>query len=160
MTHTVKLWTMPQDYFGETWLDYYSSGFGQSRNSDDLEQSNFAAVLKALGGESETVIVVRESHWAVRWVEWIAIHSTDEKSLEIARGLCERANDYPVLDEDDWCQREQEHAETVWRECYSDKEKIAYIRKNSSQFNFHDFADLIGCARGRYFAGYASDLIS
>lgn len=45
MTHTVKRWTMPDCYVGETWPDHYSSGFGQSRDSDDLEASNFATVL-------------------------------------------------------------------------------------------------------------------
>lgn len=159
MTHTVKRWTLPYYYSGETWPDYFSSGFGQSRDSDDLEASNFATVLAALGGESETVIVVRESHWAVGWVEWIAIHESDETALNITRQLCERANNYPVLDEEDFSRREQEHAEEIWRDCYNDKERIAYIRDHRSQFDFHDFADLIGCARGRYFAGYASELI-
>ncbi|MEH2569789.1 hypothetical protein [Bradyrhizobium sp. AZCC 2289] len=41
-------------------------------------------MLKALGGESETVIVVRETHYLVGWVEWIAIHQDDEKALKIA----------------------------------------------------------------------------
>lgn len=38
----IKRWTMPDSYFGETWPDYYSSGVGQSRDSDSLERSNFA----------------------------------------------------------------------------------------------------------------------
>ena len=41
-------------------------------------------MLTALGGETDTVIVVRETHWAVGWVEWIAIHQDDEKALKIA----------------------------------------------------------------------------
>jgi hypothetical protein len=41
-------------------------------------------MLKALGGETETVIVVRETHYLVGWVEWIAIHQDDEKALKIA----------------------------------------------------------------------------
>ena len=72
------------------WHSYYSAGVGQSRDSDCLEQSNFAAMLASLGGESETVLVVRESHWAVGWVEWIAIHEADEKALAIADAQCER----------------------------------------------------------------------
>src|SRR6266436_1054881 len=60
----LKLWTMPDCYFGEVWPAYYSAGVGQSRDSDALERSNFACMLKAVGGESDTVQVVRESHWA------------------------------------------------------------------------------------------------
>ena len=58
-------WTRAQYYIGSEWSEYYSAGVGQSRDSDCLEQSNFAVMLTALGGESDTVIVVRESHWAV-----------------------------------------------------------------------------------------------
>ena len=77
---------------------YYSAGVGQSRDSDCLEQSNFAVMLAALGGESETVIVVRESRWAVGWVEWIAVHELDTVALAEADEQCERLANYPVLD--------------------------------------------------------------
>ncbi len=80
----LQRWTLPPNYFGAEWPDYFSSGVGQSRDSDALERSNFTSMLTALGGESETVIVVRETHWAVGWVEWIAIHQDDEKALKIA----------------------------------------------------------------------------
>ena len=80
----IQRWTRPDHYFGKAWPDYFSSGVGQSRDSDALERSNFACMLRELGGETETVIVVREIHWAVGWVEWIAIHQDDEKALKIA----------------------------------------------------------------------------
>ena len=60
----------------------------RARDSDCLKQSNFAVMLRELGGESETVIVVRESHWAVGWVEWIAIHELDAAALQIADEQC------------------------------------------------------------------------
>ena len=77
----LERWKMPRDYSGAEWPDYYSSGVGRSRDSDCLEESNFHSMLAALGGESDTVQVVRESHWAVGWVEWIAIHESDEAAL-------------------------------------------------------------------------------
>lgn len=156
----LKRWTMPDSYFGETWPDYYSSGVGQSRDSDCLEESNFATMLRDLGGESETVLVIRESHWAVGWVEWIAIHATDDRALQIADRNVDRLQDYPVLDELDFSEHETEAANRVWADCYSPKERIKYIRENSSQFEFHDYGDLLGCARGKYFAGYASQLLN
>jgi hypothetical protein len=156
----IKKWTMPTSYAGEVWPDYYSSGFGQSRDSDCLERSNFECALNRLGGESETVIVVRESHWAVGWVEWIAIHETDVKTLAIADELREGMESYPVVDEDHWSQVEDDEAQTVWRDCYSAKERLRYVREHRSQFDFRNFADLMGCIRGEYFAGYASELIA
>lgn len=151
---------MPSHYAGETWPDYYSAGVGQSRDSDALERSNFATMLQLLGGESETVIVVRESHWAVGWIEWIAIHDSDTAALAIADEAKGRLEDYPVLNEDDFSEREMEEANEIWRECYNAFERIDYIRRNRSQFEFHDFADMIACIRGEYFAGYASELIN
>ena len=55
---------------------------------------------------------------------------------------------------------ETEEAERVWRDCYSASERIAYIERNRSQFEFRSFADMLGCVRGNYFSGYASELIS
>lgn len=80
----LKRWTLPDNYYGAEWPNHFSSGVGQSRDSDAPERSNFERLLKALGGESETVIVVRESHWSLGWVEWIAIHQDNEKALAIA----------------------------------------------------------------------------
>lgn len=155
----LKRWTMPDHYFGAVWPAYYSSGVGRSRDSDDLEESNFATMLKDLGGESETVQVVREGHWAVGWVEWIAIHQDDDKALQIADENMARLADYPVLDESDWSEREMESANAIWHDCYNAKERIAYIRKYRSQFDFHDMADLRAVVRGDYFNGYASELL-
>ena len=107
-------WEPPKDYFGAEWSSYYSAGVGQSRDSDCLEQSNFSSMLSALGGESETVIVVRESHWAVGWVEWIAIHQSDEQALRVADVQCERLANYPILDEDDFSRREFEAQCEAW----------------------------------------------
>lgn len=107
-------WTMPNSYMGEVWPAYYSAGFGQSRDSDDLEASNFATALAELGGESDTVTVVRESHWAVGWIEWIAIHQDDDRALAIADALVARYRDYPALDENDWSEREWNHACEAW----------------------------------------------
>jgi hypothetical protein len=46
MSHTVKPWSHPECYSGQTWEGYYSAGFGQSRDSDSLERSNFAVAAK------------------------------------------------------------------------------------------------------------------
>ncbi len=153
-------WTMPDHYFGATWPGYYRAPCSRTRDSDDLTESNFAVCLESLGGESDTVRVVNEGHWAVGWVEWIAIHESDEKALRAAEEIACALADYPALDEMDWSERETESATRVWRDCYDPAERIRYIRDNRTQFDFYDYADLLGCVRGKYFAGYASDLLS
>lgn len=159
METTLRRWTMPANYVGSEWPEYYSAGFGRSRDSDCLEENNFVEALAALGGESDTVQVVRESHWAVGWVEWIAIHESDEKAIRIAEELNERRDEYLSLNDDTLSEREMEAANDVWRDCYDVRERIAYIRKHRNQFEFHNFRDMLGCVRGEYFVGYASELL-
>ena len=156
----LRRWTRPDHYAGAGWPQYYSSGVGQSRDSSALERSNFVCMLKALGGESATVIVVSERHWAVGWIEWIAIHETDARALEEADDIAGALEDYPVVNESHWSELETEEANEVWTQCYDVRERIAYIRKHRDQFEFRNFADMLGCVRGNYFAGYASDLLS
>ena len=134
----LERWTMPPDYFGAEWPEYYSAGVGRSRDSDCGEESNFHAMLAGLGGESDTVHVVRESHWAVGWVEWIAIHESDEKSLRAADAMQEQLEDYPVLDEEDYSQREWDECERVWSDCYSASERVRYLRKNRCDTGFRE----------------------
>ena len=106
----LEKWIHPKNYFGATWEEYYSAGFGQSRDSEELAESNFRVALRELGGESETVIVVNASHWAVGWVEWIAIHESDLKSIVKANMLKAYVEDiYALLDEDDFSDLESEH---------------------------------------------------
>jgi hypothetical protein len=106
-------WSMPENYFGAEWSEYFVF-LGQHRDSDSLTRSNFICGLKALGGESETIRVIRESHWAVGWVEWIAIHESDAAALSAASEIAENLEDYPVVDEMHWSDLEYEEAAEFW----------------------------------------------
>ena len=166
----LKRWTLPQCYVGAHWEGYYAAPVGRSRDSDALERSNWRVqweVLKPLqadcqddDGDGHSPLIVRESHWAVGWVEWVAIHESNEAALRAADELAGRLEICPILSEDDFSKEEQEEAETVWRDCYSAKERIDWIRRNRSQVEPQSFADLLGCVRGRYFLGYTSELLS
>jgi hypothetical protein len=156
----LKLWTHPENYAGAVWPNTYYSGFGRSRDSDCLEESNFHTAWKAISAVAEDSQIVREHHWAVGWVEWIAINADDTEALKVADALRARYERYPALDEDDLSEREQEAANQTWRDCYTVKARIEYIRNASKyEFEFRSFADLLGCVRGKYFAGYASELL-
>lgn len=163
MTYTPKnlhRWEMPDSYFGAKWPEYFSSGVGQSRDSSALERSNFICALRDIGGESETVKVIREGHWAVGWVEWIAIHQSDEAALRKADELRDDYNNYPVVDEQHYSETEDEEAQEIWTKCFNDKDRLEYIRSHPGQFDFRDYKQVIANVRGRYFSGYASGLLS
>jgi hypothetical protein len=134
----LERWRLPKDYAGASWPEYYSSGVGQSRDSDCGEASNFDAMLKLLGGESDTVVVVRERHWAVGWVEWIAIYHLDSKALQVADEAMARLEDYPLLDDEDHSEREWQECERVWSDCFNERERIRYLRDNRCTSGFRD----------------------
>lgn len=131
----------------------------QTRDSGPLDRSNFESALEALGGESDNVQVHRFGHWGPGWFE-IIIVKPDTKEAKTAEEIEEKLANYPVLDESHYSRLESEEADEVWKNCYREKDRIEYIRKHRSQFDFRDFADMMGCIRGRYFAGYASELIN
>lgn len=166
-THLSR-WTRPQCYMGATWEGYFVAPVTRNRDSDCLTNSNWDCQWRDLSAcksdvpytDESSPVVVSEKHWAVGWVEWVAIHESNEAALRVADRLAERLESYPVLDEEDWSQKEQEEAEQVWRNCYRQRERIAYIREHRSQFEFSSLSDLLACVRGKYFAGYASELLA
>ena len=134
----LERWTLPKDYFGAEWPEYYSSGVGRSRDSDCLEESNFDAMLQGLGGESATVQVVRESHWAVGWVEWIAIHESDEQALRAADAMKERLENYPILDEEDFSEREDHECDVMWTMGFAPSDRIRHLRESGCTTGFRE----------------------
>lgn len=140
--------------------DWLVAPCGTNRDAGALTRSNFKCQLKALGGESETVEVHRFGHWGPGWFEIVLIDPKDAERVKIAESIESALEDYPVLDDMDFSQEEHDEANEVWKNCYRPKERIAYIRKHRSQFDFSDLQDMLGCVRGNYFAGYASELLS
>lgn len=123
----LRLWTHPQNYIGEVWPGYYVF-LGQHRDSDCLERSNFTCALEAIGGETETVHVIRERHWAVGWIEWIAIHQDDTAALQKADDIARKLQDYPVVNEDHWSELEHEEVCDFWASL-SVRERASYCKE-------------------------------
>jgi len=106
----LERWKTPRYYSGESWDGWYAAPVGRSRDSDTVERSNWEVQLERIP-ESETVQVVREGHWAVGWVEWLAIHESDRGALGEAEKIGEELENYPMLDEDHHSQLEWETME-------------------------------------------------
>lgn len=85
--------------------DWLVAPVSQTRDSEPLEESNFAVALDRLGGEGDNVEVHCFGHWACGWFEIILIRpgTPEERTgFEIEFKL----DSYPVLDEDDLAIRE------------------------------------------------------
>jgi hypothetical protein len=132
----LKRWRMPENYFGPTWPEYFSACVGRSRDSDCMEESNFYFMLRALGGETNTVQVVREHHWAVGWIEWVAIHESDEASLRKADELRQALDDDPVFDRDDLSEREDHECEVMWTRGFQPSDRIRLLRERGCTEGF------------------------
>jgi hypothetical protein len=85
--------------------------YSHHRDSGLLDQSNAAAIEKALEAFDGDVVAQRHSHWAVGWIDGYVIRVFDENGDVTAafRRYCElraKLSDYPILDESDYSQRE------------------------------------------------------
>lgn len=140
--------------------DWFVAPVILTRDSLCQEESNFSVFSKILSedAEKEDWEVHRFGHWACGWFEIILV-KPGTKAMSEAETVETRLKNYPILDESDLSEREMEAANQVWTECYNDKQRIKYIRENRSQFDFHDFKDLLACARGRYFNGLSNELL-
>ncbi len=105
----LKRWKAASNYAGEEYPDYYVVG-GRSRDSTLLEEANFEATLKRLGGESKTVIVPRSGHWAAGWIETILVHKDDVEAVKKAQAILDDLEGYPVLDDELYSNKEYEAA--------------------------------------------------
>lgn len=151
-------WTMPDNYYGKQWPDYYVF-LGQHRDSDALTRSNFRVAINELNKISNDIIIVTENHWAVGWVEWIAIHKNDNEALKLADKMMEELADYPVLDDNDYSELEYEEANDIWSNCFNYKNRIDHIRKYESEFYFESFKDMLNQVRGKYYSGNPSNIL-
>jgi hypothetical protein len=127
VSDVLKLWEHPRDYYGETYYGFYPV-VGRHRDSDVLDRSNFEVALEQLGGESDTVIVARASHWAVGWVESILVDATNADAVHEAEDIRRSLEDYPVLDDMRYSEMEWEEAESVWQSL-SQKERAAACKR-------------------------------
>ena len=92
--------------------DWFVLPVMRTRDSEVLTESNFHSALEIMGGESDTVEVHRFGHWGPGWFEIIIIHPSRASEGEKMEDALE---DYPVLDEDDYCEREYEAACERWK---------------------------------------------
>lgn len=121
------------------------------RDSDCLARSNFRTMQKRLEWAGNLVQIERFSHWAVGWVDYLLVQPDATALVREAEKMREALENYPVLDEE---------ANQVWKDCYRPADRIKYIRAHKSQFEPQGFSDLLACVRGKYFIGYASELLN
>jgi hypothetical protein len=102
----LKKWGYDSNYIGQDYTEYYIVLGKADSDQTVLNESNFAVALEALGGASETVICATFKHFACGYFELLLVHESDDEALKIADDLVDKIKDYPVLDDDDYSERE------------------------------------------------------
>ncbi len=108
----------------ENWAIFYTS----HRDSGLLDQSNAAAIAKAMqpftDGDDPDVVFESHNHWALGHIDGFSIRVFRNGEITDAfskyHELAERLADYPVLDEEDYSQREfdatiENLTDAIWR---------------------------------------------
>lgn len=135
-------WTLPPSYGGARWDGYYIAPVGRNRDSDILTESNWQSQWEALEplradvdcDDIQSPKIVLESHWAVGWVEWVAIHESNAEALRAADEMAASLSDYPVLDDEAHSRMEWEAYGEAWTH-YGCRD---FIRELSRKFNLSD----------------------
>lgn len=114
------------DYVGTRYDDYHVVLI-RVRDSDLLEQSNFDAALRKVGGERPpNVVIAHSSHWIYGWVDQLLIHKDDTDAMEKGRDVIASLRKYPILDEDDYDRRKAEQRENYRNDILANPELWDY----------------------------------
>lgn len=108
----------------ENWAIFYT----RHRDSGLLDQSNAAAIAKEMtpftDGDDPDVVFESHNHWAVGHIDGFSLRVFRNDKITDAfmkyHKLAERLADYPVLDEEDYSQREfdatiENLTDAIWR---------------------------------------------
>lgn len=91
----------------ESWQEFVVLSVYRNRDSNILDESNFECALDTLGGESDDVQVHRFGHWGCGWFELLLVNPNSNK-IEDAYKIQTALQNYPVLDESDYSDRQWE----------------------------------------------------
>lgn len=99
------------NYLGEGSSWVVIKGIGRNRDAEDYDPSasNFEVALEMLGGEGKHVKVERKGHWGCGWFELIMVDPKNIKKLKIAYEISKALEDYPILDDSDFYEREHQY---------------------------------------------------
>jgi len=135
----------------------------QNRDSDVLARSNWDEAIFRLPENGETIQIRRVGHWSCGWFELLLVASDSPIEIQQIAGeiICNLA-EYPVLNDELFSDMEMEEANEVWSNCFNNKDRIEYVRtaKENGEMEFNSFADMLAVCKGKYFNGYASELLA
>ena len=149
----MKLYERPNSYCGPEYYGCYPF-IARCRDSRLVESSNWKGITEDLKkkfgpeqcgayGDEEydiqgklnedfrkpvTWFIIRDSHWAVGWIETLYIHQDAKEIVAWAEAVEKRLEGYPIYDEDLFSEMEMEQKTEYWQSCSKD-EKVALLKE-------------------------------
>jgi len=119
-----------------------------TRESDNLEESNWQVFMDKLspaeglanleqGSEEAPAEVHRFGHWACGWYEVILVKPNSWQEA-VAKDLWHSLEDYPLLNEEDYCQRCFDDAVDAWNDLSPEEKQEAWEEENVAYHGEHD----------------------
>jgi hypothetical protein len=117
-------------YYGDLDRAIWGFAYSHNRDSDLLQESNWTAINKELTRRnSRSIEIMYCRHDLCGWVEYLMINTNHKKAMYRLFCLLKQLEDYPVLDEEDWGNREYEQAMEVYDNWA--KSKVGWLCENN-----------------------------
>lgn len=143
----MELWQRASNYAGEDFTGYRIL-LSHNRDSHTMAESNWDAAV-ALVGNLPGVEIHRFNHWGHGWVESLLVRpDAPASTVKACEEIESRLADYPLLDEDDYSEREYDQVHSSWKSA-SLRERIEACRKHGLSIFAARCADL-GSLSDRY----------
>jgi hypothetical protein len=126
--------------------DWLVLPISQTRDSGTLDESNFAVAQRMLDDGDAEYEVHRFGHWGPGWFEIILVHPSHATLAETIH-----VDDYPILDDSDYSEREYAAACKWWGQCGM-RERVRLSKK----YRFH----LMACRRDEIPQDETGELVS
>ena len=156
MIRGIEKWEYPSNYMGTDYEGYYIL-YSMNRDSDYLTVSNFETILKVFedigvnvvedydmsDNVHPFVINVRMKHWLVGWSDIIMIHEDSSPEIwERVESINNALSDYPILDDDDYYEKEQNIIDESY-ESYIKDEFMDIIKKHFDLYDIEEKEDIL-----------------
>lgn len=142
-----------ENYIGERLeKNRYAIVYTLYRDSRLLERHNWEVITEDILEDyidGETLHIIRHNHWACGWIEWVIVDTkkASEKLMDLVSEIWSDLDAYPLLNEDQYCEKEWESACEDWSKFYNEKERVEMLRENNDH-DANSFYDLLLMAKG------------
>lgn len=138
-------WTRHDSHESDIWLPLPISM--NNREDDPRDVSNFHVAQKRLDEVSPFGTDYRMDAWPGGVIHTLMVRADDAAALREAESLVAALQDHPILDEDDFSEREWDHNHPTDGECYAD-DCSCDVAEKRAEVEYHESIGQAGHVEG------------